>query len=187
MRTLPLAVAALLVARSAAATDCVPEPGYVPRREPLEVIAPTLLFGWTFDRSAASFIGFELSYVRRYHLTYGGYAHALLLSDPDAGGRRGQVGLGVLGGPWKSPLEDACGGIPIIAEIPPVARLGYAWRAGNLEADATSFAQLGVSANAVLGAIVSFALPLQGGRSHGTQPSLALSLSLPLVVGRGGY
>lgn len=187
MRALPLAVATLLVAPSAAATDCLPDPGYVPRREPLEVIAPALLFGWTFDRSAASFIGFELSYAHRYHATFGGYAQALLLSDPDAGGRRGQLGLGVLGGPWKSPLEDACGGSPVFAAIPPVARLGYAWRAGNLEADATSFAQLGVSANAILGAIFSFALPLQGGRSHGMQPSLALSLSLPVVVGRGGY
>ncbi len=175
----------LLIPSRAAAYECVPDPEYVPRHEPLEVIAPTLLLGWTFDRSPSSFIGVELSYVHRYHATFGGYAQALLLSDPDASGGRGQLALGALAGPWRSPTHGSCSEPPLFAVIPPVARLGYAWRAGNLEVDATSFAQVGISANAILGAIFSFALPLQGGRSHSMQPALAISLSLPIVVGRG--
>ena len=74
---------------------------------------------------------------------------------------------------------------PSFLDPKPLARLGYLWRASNMESDATSFVQAGVSASAILGVILSFALPVQGGRSHGMQPSLTFSLSLPIVVGRG--
>ncbi len=179
-----VALAVLLAAPSAAASDCLPDAGYVPHREPIERLSPTLLVGWTFDRSPAGYIGFEVSYSYQYRGTFGGYAHALLLSDPDAATRKAQLGIGGLAGPWSSPTLGACSEAPFV-DPRPLARFGYAWRAANMEADATSFAQLGVSASAILGVIASFALPLQGGRSHGMQPGVAISLSLPIAVGRG--
>jgi hypothetical protein len=147
-------------------------------------MAPTLLVGWTFDRSPSGYVGFEVSYTYQYRGTFGGYVHALLLSDPDAPRRKLQAGIGGIAAPWSSPALGACSSPPFV-DPRPLARLGYAWRASNMEADATSFAQASVSASAILGVIVSFALPLQGGRSHGMQPGLAFSLSLPVVVGRG--
>lgn len=184
MRVLRVIVAAAVLtcsARGASAWDCVPAAGEVPRRVAIERVTPTLLFGWTFDRSPSGFVGAELAYSHQDRATFGGYAQALLLSDPDADGRRGQVGGGAIAAPWPAPTLGSCETAPFV-DLRPLARLGYAWRAANLEADATSFVQAGVSASAVLGVVFAFALPLTGGRSHGMQPSLALTLSLPLVV-----
>ncbi|MBI2394328.1 MAG: hypothetical protein HYV09_32455 [Deltaproteobacteria bacterium] len=175
-------LAAASFAHRASAWDCVPVAGEVPRRVVVERITPTLLLGWTFDRSPSGFIGAELAYSHQDRATLGGYAQALILSDPDAGGRRGQLGVGALAAPWKAPSLGSCETVPFV-DLRPLARLGYAWRAANLEADATSFVQAGFSASAVLGVVFAFALPLTGGRSHGMQPSFALTLSLPLVVG----
>lgn len=185
MRTWLVALVPLLVAAPlrASAEDCVTGPDEPLLRPPVERIAPTLLVGWTFDRSASSFIGLEVSYTHQHRATFGGYASAWLLSDPDAAGRRAQVAIGGIAAPWSAPALDGCAETPWV-DPRPLARLGWAWRASNLEADATSFAQAGLSASAVLGVVLAWALPLSGGRSHGSQPSVAFTLSVPWVVGR---
>lgn len=180
----PALLCCILVGARAGATECVDDPTWQPERHPIERFTPSLLVGWTFDRSPSGYVGFEVAYSYQYNGTFGGYAHALLLSDPDAPSRRGQLALGGMAAPWSAPVPEACpSGIGLDAR--PLGRLGYAWRAGNLEANDTSFAQVGISANAILGLIFSFAIPVGGNRSHGMQPNLAITLSAPLIVPNG--
>jgi hypothetical protein len=182
-RALVLTLLCLAAPSSAWATDCSPSPDFVPERRAIERLTPSLLVGWTFDRSPSSYVGFELAYSHQYQGTFGGYAHALLLSDPDAASRRGQLGIGGIGGPWYAPVPDQCSD-SFFVDPRPLARLGYAWRAGNLEANDTSFVQAGVSASAILGLMFSLAIPVTGGRSHSLQPNLAITLSAPVIIGR---
>jgi len=182
-----MACGILLAACPVRATDCELPAGVAwnPERRAIERLTPALLFGWTFDRSASGYIGFEVSYTHQYRGTFGGYAQALLLSDPDAPSRRGQLAVGAMGGPWWAPLPEACPD-ELLLDARPLGRLGYAWRAGNSEVTDTSFLQAGVSANAIVGLIFTLGMPLPGGdRFHGWQPNLAIMLGAPLIVGQG--
>jgi hypothetical protein len=181
MRFRSVFLASALWASSARAYDCLPDPSYVPRREVVERFHPTLLVGWTFDRSPSGYVGFEASYTYQYRGTFGGYAQVLFLSDPDAPARRVQAAFGGIAAPWSSPVRGSCFQASIV-DPRPLGRLGYAWRMGNPVADASSFVQASVSASAIIGVILSFALPVSGG--HSMQPGLAFSLSYPIPIGR---